>query len=63
MKRSPKIASIGKECVACGCCAAVCPRDAIHIASGVVAQLDEEKCVECGICAGACPKKAIEMKG
>ena len=48
MKRSPKIASIGKECVACGCCAAVCPRDALYIASGVPARLDEDKCVGCG---------------
>lgn len=37
MKRSPKVAGIGKECVACGCCAAVCPRDALYIASGVTA--------------------------
>ena len=50
MKRSPKVAGIGKECVACGCCAAVCPRDALYIASGVTARLDEDKCVGCGKC-------------
>ncbi len=61
MKRSPKIASIGKECVACGCCAAVCPRDAIHIASGVTARLDEEKCVGCGKCAKTCPADVISI--
>ncbi|MCQ5089683.1 4Fe-4S binding protein, partial [Ruthenibacterium lactatiformans] len=54
MKRSPKIASIGKECVACGCCTAVCPRDALYIASGVTARLDEDKCVGCGKCTKVC---------
>ena len=37
------------------------PRDAIHIASGVVAQLDEEKCVGCGKCRKICPVDAIGM--
>ena len=48
-------------CVACGCCAAVCPRNAIHIASGVVARLDEEKCVGCGKCAKNCPADVISI--
>lgn len=59
MKQSSRIASIGRECVACGCCAAVCPRGAIHIASGVRAQLDEMKCVGCGKCAKECPAAVI----
>ena len=35
MKLSPNIAHIGSECVACGCCVLVCPKDAIHIAFGM----------------------------
>lgn len=61
MKRSPKIASIGKECVACDCCTAVCPRDALYIASGVTARLDEDKCVGCGKCTKVCPADVISI--
>ncbi len=61
MKPLPKVASIGAECVACGCCAAVCPRGAVHIASGIAARLDEEKCVGCGRCAQACPAAVITI--
>ena len=50
MKRSPKIASIGKECVACGCCVKVCPLGAIYVAGGMWAQVNLEKCVGCGKC-------------
>ena len=62
MKRSPKVAGIGKECVACGCCAAVCPRDALYIASGVTARLDEDKCVGCGKCARLCMLNNIRIQ-
>ncbi len=61
MKQSPKVAQIGRECVACGCCAAVCPREAIRIMSGVKARLDEEKCVGCGRCAKECPAAVIAI--
>ena len=47
MKRSPKLPASVSEC-ACGCCTAVCPWDALYIASGVTARLDEDKCVGCG---------------
>ena len=61
MKRSPKVSGIGKECVACGCCTAVCPRDALYIASGVTARLDEDKCVGCGKCTKVCPADVISI--
>lgn len=61
MKASIKVAQIGRECVACGCCAAVCPRGALSIASGVRARLDEEKCVGCGKCAKECPAAVITI--
>lgn len=61
MNRSPKVAQIGRECVACGCCAAVCPRDAIRIMHGIRARLDEAKCVGCGRCARECPAAVITI--
>ena len=62
MKRSPKIASIGKECVACGCCVKVCPLGAIYVAGGMWAQVNLEKCVGCGKCAKECPASVIEIR-
>lgn len=58
---SRKMASIGKECVACGCCARVCPKEAIQIAWGISARVDQEKCVGCGKCAKICPAAVIDI--
>ncbi|MDD3336655.1 MAG: 4Fe-4S binding protein [Eubacteriales bacterium] len=51
-----------KACVACGCCARVCPKGAIHILRGVYAQVNEDQCVGCGLCAKACPASVIEIR-
>lgn len=32
-----------KECVACGCCMKVCPKGAIQVFRGIMAQVDHEK--------------------
>lgn len=61
MTVSRKMASIGKECVACGCCVRVCPKEAIQIAWGISACVDPEKCVGCGKCAKACPAAVIDI--
>lgn len=61
MKKSPRISQIGKECVACGCCMRVCPKDAIQIRWGIAAHVDEEKCVGCGKCAKVCPAAVIDI--
>lgn len=63
MNKAVKIACIGKECVACGCCVTVCPKKAIRIDSGVIAKIDGEECVGCGICAGVCPAAVITVTG
>lgn len=61
MKNPLKLAHVGNECVACGCCASVCPRDAIGVKLGVIAQVDEDKCVGCGKCAKICPAAVITI--
>ncbi|MGI5856088.1 MAG: 4Fe-4S binding protein [Candidatus Merdivicinus sp.] len=61
MQLSPRVARIGTECVACGCCATICPRDAIRIRSGVIAELNETLCVGCGRCAKECPAAVITI--
>lgn len=58
---SRKMARIGKECVACGCCVRVCPKEALQIAWGISACVDQEKCVGCGKCAKACPAAVIDI--
>lgn len=50
------------ECVACGCCAKVCPRDAISVIRGIYAAVDGEKCIGCGLCAKECPASVIEIE-
>lgn len=61
MNKSPNIAYIGNECVACGSCVPVCPKDAIHIAFGIIAQVNEEKCVGCKKCSKVCPADVITI--
>lgn len=56
-----KIASVSKQCVACGSCVKVCPLSAITIYKGIYAVADNEKCVGCGKCAVACPANVITI--
>ena len=48
-------------CVACGCCAKVCPVQAIEIYKGLYALVHEETCVGCGRCAKECPASIIAV--
>ena len=61
MAMSRKIATIGKECAACGCCVRVCPKEALRIAWGISARVDPDKCVGCGKCAKVCPAAVIDL--
>ncbi|MGI6014292.1 MAG: 4Fe-4S binding protein [Oscillospiraceae bacterium] len=61
MGKAMKIARVGRECVACGCCVKVCPRNAIQIHLGAIAQVDSEKCVGCGKCEKVCPAAIITI--
>ncbi len=58
---SKKYASIGRNCVACGCCVKVCPIGAVSIWKGVVANVDTLRCVGCGKCASECPAGVIKI--
>ena len=59
MHRISKIAKIGKNCVACGCCMKVCPKGAIHIELGSIAKVNKDACIGCGKCARECPAGII----
>ena len=49
-------------CVACGCCAKVCPMSALKIYRGMYARVDMDRCVGCGKCAKECPASVIEIQ-
>ncbi len=49
-------------CVACGCCAKVCPRKAITIDHGTYAHVNMDLCIGCGLCAKECPASIILIK-
>ena len=50
------------DCVACGCCVKVCPRNAIEIWRGITAKIDFETCVGCGRCKKECPASVISIR-
>ena len=49
-------------CKGCGICVALCPRQALILEKGKVAQTDEEKCIHCGQCELRCPDFAIYVE-
>ena len=61
MTRKKAVVSI-QDCVACGCCMKVCPRNAITFPNGIHAVIDRERCVGCGICTKECPASIITLE-
>ena len=63
MERKKRKACINmNDCVACGCCIKVCPRNAIDIWKGIMATVDMAKCIGCRKCAKECPASVIEIQ-
>lgn len=49
------------DCVACGCCLKVCPRQALDIWKGSYAVVHPDLCVGCGKCSRECPASVIDI--
>lgn len=49
-----------RDCVACGCCVKVCPKQAISVYKGLYATVNEA-CIGCGKCAKECPAGIISL--
>ncbi len=49
------------ECVDCGACISICPREVFSMDNDWKLQLAEEKCVLCGKCIEACPHQALTL--
>lgn len=61
MAKRKAVVSI-QECVACGCCMKICPRNAISIPDGIYAVIDQNLCVGCGKCVKECPASIITLE-
>jgi ferredoxin len=49
------------ECVDCGACISVCPREVFSFDPDWKLKLDEKRCVICGKCVDACPSHALTL--
>jgi ferredoxin len=49
------------ECVDCGACISICPREVFSFDPEWKLSLDEKKCVLCGKCVDACPSHALTL--
>ena len=47
------------ECVDCGACISICPREVFSFDVDWKLSLDEKRCVLCGKCVDACPSHAL----
>jgi ferredoxin len=49
------------ECVDCGVCISICPREVFSLDAEWKLRLDEKRCILCGKCIGACPHRALTL--
>jgi ferredoxin len=49
------------ECVDCGACISICPREVFTFDRDWKLCIDEKKCVICGKCVEACPSHALTL--
>ena len=49
------------ECIDCGACISICPREVFSLDTDLKLKLAEEKCVLCGKCIEACPQQALML--
>lgn len=49
------------ECVDCGACISICPREVFAFDKNWKLQCAEEKCILCGKCVDACPHRALTL--
>lgn len=50
---------IGTDCVRCGLCIRLCPRQAIH-KEETQSVIDQSLCIGCGKCQSCCPVECIQ---
>ena len=50
-----------EECVDCGACVSVCPKEVFYMDEEYRLHLQDERCVLCGKCITACPHHALSQ--
>jgi NAD-dependent dihydropyrimidine dehydrogenase PreA subunit len=50
-----------EECVDCGACVSICPKEVFYIDNEFRLRLRDERCVLCGKCIPACPHRALSQ--
>ncbi len=58
----PQVQWVGVDCIGCGTCVAVCPKEALSM-DGKGVHIDRERCSGCGTCAEECPSGSMELLG
>ncbi|MCL4503296.1 MAG: glycyl-radical enzyme activating protein [Deltaproteobacteria bacterium] len=58
---APELAFYPRDCIACGDCVGVCPKDALRLEAALL--IDRQACNRCGDCAGVCPSQALRLLG
>jgi NAD-dependent dihydropyrimidine dehydrogenase PreA subunit len=48
-----------QRCTGCGCCARLCPTDAVEIRGALAVIVRPEACIFCDVCETYCPEGAI----
>jgi len=63
MMKNHVMNKISYNCIGCGICEGVCPKNCIVIEEksnkGIVPIVDETKCIDCGICLNYCPTEKL----
>ena len=49
------------ECIDCGACISICPREVFSFDPEWKLKIDEKRCVICGKCVDACPSNALTL--
>ena len=49
------------ECVDCGACVSICPREVFSFDPDWKLRLDESRCILCGKCVESCPHRALTL--
>jgi NAD-dependent dihydropyrimidine dehydrogenase PreA subunit len=52
-----------EECVDCGSCISVCPKEVFSFDDDFTLKIATQKCILCGRCIFACPHQALSLNG
>lgn len=63
LRGEPQVQRIETNCIQCGTCMTVCPKECLQPSDADFVVLDRTTCDACGLCVHACPSGALELLG